>query len=125
MQKLSSLCGIDDLTQRCKEKRRIEGMLHYVLINGGNFTEQEAEKIVDAYMICREISDPNHHPLQTSVVSGKQYNSRASVYNTTIFSHATVKRELNKKGFYLNVGPLSSAESLLLMKNFEENHKIY
>ena len=120
MRKLTSLYDIVDLETRCKKKRKIEGRLYHVLSNGGSFTEEEANKIVDAYMICREKSDPNHHPLQSSVVCSNQYKSRATILNLRIFSHSSIKRALNKRGFHLNIGPFSAAESLILMKNFEK-----
>ena len=119
MKKISRLRGLHDLALRGKKLRKIEGRLYHVLTNNGSFTEVEADKIVDAYMICRERSDPDHHPLQTATISGMKYKSTTSIQNRLIFSDPIMKRALSKRGFYLNNGPFSAAESLTLMKNFE------
>ena len=117
---IASLYGNEGIEKMGKRLRKLEGMVYHVLTNRGTFNEEEADKIVDAYMICRERRDPTHHPLQTATVSGNKYKCRSSIQNRTIFSHPIVRRSLGKRGFYLNNGPFSETETLTLMKNFEK-----
>ena len=121
MQKISRVYSVVDLVKRAKKWRVIVGMMYYLLSNNGCFTEQEADKIIDACLICRESSDPDHHPLQTSVVSKKKYKRKGGgSQNGLVFSDVVLRRALSKRGFYLNIGPFSEAESLTLMRNFEK-----
>lgn len=117
--KLSKLPDLP-LKLRGKRLRKIEGMLYYVLTTNGSFSDAEADEIVNAYMICRERRNPKHHPLQSTVISSMRYESHTSVQNRLIFCDPTLRRALAKRGFHLNNGPFSAAESLTLMKNFEK-----
>jgi len=125
MRKLTKLPQLP-LELRGKRLRKIEGMVYYVLNTNGCFSDSEADKIVDTYMICRERSNPKHHPLQSTFISSRAYrprenmstNDRAS--SVTIFCDPTLRRALGKRGYHVNIGPFSSAESLTLMKNFEK-----
>ena len=94
-------------------------MVCYVVTNNGSFNEEEANEIVDAYMISRARDDPTLHPLQTVLTVVTRYKSTGSGHVTAIFSNSAFKKALASRGFHLNLGPFSKAESMTLMKNFE------
>jgi len=126
MKKLRNLRKLHDPDVQRKKLRAVEGMLWVALSKGGFFTDSEADEIVDAYVYCQE--SPSLHPLQTAFPKGyvpRKFRTKAfakvrSVEKTLVFDHPPLKSALARRGYFLNNGFFSSAESVQLMKNFDE-----
>ena len=95
MRMISYVGATADMKERGIRLRKVEARVYHFLTNSGSFTEQEADKIVEAYMISREREDdPNHHPLQTFVPTSRKYKCESTIHNTLVFSDATLRRAL-------------------------------
>jgi len=117
--RIARLSSKSDWNWRAEKLRRIAALVRYVVGKNGSFNLEEADAIVDAYMISRPRNESTLHPLQTSFKHIPRYKDVGPSSSVPIFSHFVFKEALAKRGFYLNIGPFSEAESLTLMKNFE------
>ena len=114
---LRQIVGLPCVEQRRKALRILEGQLYHVQFWGGDFSDSEADEIVDVYVQCRERE--TIHPLQTYYLYGRRYATTSGLSLEAIFTHPTMRRALRRRGYYLNVGDFSSLETLTLANNFE------
>jgi len=100
---------------------KVEALLYKVVYIGGHYEAEEADDVVDFFILGRERE--GCHPLQRTRVRGtgviKVPNTSFSLDTPLLFMHQPLRDALRRRGFYLNVGQFSSSESLTLMKNFE------
>lgn len=116
LRKMRKASSIIDEHKRNAKFPKVDGWLYQVVFLGGHFEEEEADEVVDFYLQCRERE--GIHPLQRSRIRGARVNA-CSPDTYLLFMHQPLRDALLRKGFYLNIGYFSSAESLTLMKNFE------
>ena len=121
MKKLRNLRKLCDPDIHRKKLRGVEGLLLVVTQSSGTFTDTEADEIVDTYILCQE--SPSLHPLQTAIpkgsVSPKFRKTCGGIFKSMLFGHIPLRSALARRGYFLNHGLFSSAESMQLMKNFD------
>jgi len=113
---LSRLQFISDVDKRLFDLSGLNAYLYHALKLGCTLSESEADKIVDYNMRFHE--KEGGHPLQTAAVFVRSCKGFCTIIGLNqLFFYKVLNEALSRRGFYVNYGLFSSAETALLISN--------